>query len=228
MKWVDIQRDQFRRLGVLGDWDHPYLTLDPRYEAGILDVLADLVEGGYVYRQLKPIHWCMTDRTALAEAELEYHDEIDAEHLRQLPDGLGRAAELAASGSTARGTPMIWTTTPWTLPANVAIAVHPDLTTPASATPTPRPGRPCSTILAADLVAKVMALRQITEFTEVGRCRGRELEHREYRHPFIDRVSPIVLANYVSVEDGTGLVHTAPGHGAEDYQTGPGLSASRS
>ena len=126
MKWVDVQRNQFRRLGVLGDWDHPYLTLDPRYEAGILDVLADLVERGFVNRQLKPIHWCMTDRTALAEAELEYHEETDAQHLRQLPDGLGRAGGLAWSRpDAAPWHAMIWTTTPWTLPANVAIAVHP-------------------------------------------------------------------------------------------------------
>ena len=115
---------------------------------------------------------------------------------------------------------MIWTTTPWTLPANVAIAVHPDLTYAGVRYTDPATGRTVRTILAADLVAKVMALGKVAEFTEVGRCRGRELEHSEYRHPFVDRVSPIVLAGYVSVEDGTGLVHTAPGHGAEDYQTG--------
>ena len=123
MKWVGIQRDQFRRLGVSGDWDNPYLTLDPRYEAGILDVLADLLEGGYVFRQLKPIHWCMTDRTALAEAELEYHDEttpsiyVNFPMVSGVPDRWGDGPWHA----------MIWTTTPWTLPANVAIAAHPDL-----------------------------------------------------------------------------------------------------
>src|SRR5262249_23525970 len=115
---------------------------------------------------------------------------------------------------------MIWTTTPWTLPANVAIAVHPDLTYAGVRYTDPATGQTVTTILAADLVAKVMALRRITDFTEVGRGRGRQLEHSEYRHPFVDRTSPIVLANYVSVEDGAGLVHTAPGHGAEDYQTG--------
>ena len=218
MKWVDVQRTQFRRLGVMGDWDHPYLTLDPRYEAGILDVLADLVEGGYVGRQLKPIHWCMTDRTALAEAELEYHEEttpsiyVNFPMVSGVPRSLGRRR--------ARGTSMIWTTTPWTCPPTSRSPSIPTSNTPACATSTRRPARPSTTILAAELVAKVMGLRQVTEFTELGRCRGKELEHSEYRHPFIDRVSPIVLANYVSVEDGTGLVHTAPGHGAEDYQTG--------
>ena len=219
MKWVDLQRTQFRRLGVLGDWERPYLTLDPRYEAGILDVLADLVEQGFVGRQLKPIHWCLTDRTALAEAELEYHDETTPSIYVNFPMVAGVPPRWSRGDGDAWHA-MIWTTTPWTLPANVAIAVHPDLTYAAVRYKDPATGRTVSAIMAADLVAKVMALRQITEFTEVGRCRGRELEHAEYRHPFVDRTSPIVLAGYVSVEDGTGLVHTAPGHGAEDYQTG--------
>jgi isoleucyl-tRNA synthetase len=221
MKWVDVQRNQFRRLGVLGDWEHPYLTLDPRYEAGILDVLADLVERGFVNRQLKPIHWCITDRTALAEAELEYHEEttpsiyVNFPMVAGVPEGW-RDADADATPWHA----MIWTTTPWTLPANVAIAVHPDLTYAGVRYTDPATGKTVRTILAADLVAKVMGLRKVEDYAEIGRCRGRELEHAEYRHPFLDRTSPIVLAGYVSVEDGTGLVHTAPGHGAEDYQTG--------
>src|SRR5579883_382455 len=219
MKWVEVQRTQFRRLGVLGDWDQPYLTLDPRYEAGILDVLADLVEQGYVVRQLKPIHWCLTDRTALAEAELEYHDETTPSIYVNFPMVAGVPARWCRDPGDAWHA-MIWTTTPWTLPANVAIAVHPDLTYAAVRYKDPATGQTVSAIMAADLVARIMALRQITAFTEIGRCRGRELEHSEYRHPFIDRTSPIVLASYVSVEDGTGLVHTAPGHGTEDYQTG--------
>src|SRR4051812_39687278 len=222
MKWVDVQRRQFRRLGGLGAWDDPYLTLDPRYEAGILDVLADLVERGYVNRQLKPIHWCITDRTALAEAELEYQEETTPSLYVNFPMVAG-VPEAWRRGEAAGGGPwhvMIWTTTPWTLPANVAIAVHPDVTYAGVRYTEPATGQTVATILAADLVARVMALRQVTEFAEVGRCRGKELEHSEYRHPFVDRTSPIVLAPYVSVEDGTGLVHTAPGHGTEDYQTG--------
>jgi isoleucyl-tRNA synthetase len=222
MKWVDVQRQQFRRLGVLGDWDNPYLTLDPRYEAGILDVLADLLDEGFVFRQLKPIHWCMSDRTALAEAELEYHEETTPSIYVNFP----MVARVPRSWTEADGSndrdwhAMIWTTTPWTLPANVAIAAHPELTYAGVRYTDPATGKTLRTILAADLVAKVMALGKITDFAEVGRCKGRELEHAEYRHPFLERVSPIVMANYVSVEDGTGLVHTAPGHGAEDYQTG--------
>ncbi|MGO9919627.1 MAG: isoleucine--tRNA ligase [Isosphaeraceae bacterium] len=220
MKWVDVQRGQFRRLGVMGDWERPYLTLDPRYEAGILDVLADLVEAGYVGRQLKPIHWCLTDRTALAEAELEYHEETTPSIFVNFPLVSGVPESWRKSTPEVPWHAMIWTTTPWTLPANVAIAVHPDVTYAGVRYTEPATGRSVATILAADLVATVMAYRQIGEFAEVGRCRGRALEHSEYRHPFIDRVSPIVLASYVSVEDGTGLVHTAPGHGTEDYQTG--------
>jgi isoleucyl-tRNA synthetase len=217
MKWVDVQRTQFRRLGVMGDWDNPYLTLDPRYEAGILDVLAELVEGGYVGRQKKPIHWCMTDRTALAEAELEYREETTPSIYVNFPLVSGVPQGWSESGTWHT---MIWTTTPWTLPANVAIAVHPELEYVGVRYVDPATGHAVQTIIAAELVAKVMGLRQVADFAEVGRCRGRELEHSEYRHPFVDRVSPVVLANYVSVTDGTGLVHTAPGHGAEDYQTG--------
>jgi isoleucyl-tRNA synthetase len=217
LKWVDVQRTQFQRLGVMGDWENPYLTLDPRYEAGILDVLADLVEGGFVGRQLKPIHWCMTDRTALAEAELEYREDTTPSIFVNFPMVAGGPPAWSDDGPWHV---MIWTTTPWTLPANVAIAVHPDLEYAGVKYVDPATGQTVHTIIAADLVAKVMGSRQITGFSEVGRCRGRELEHSEYRHPFIDRVSPIVLASYVSVDDGTGLVHTAPGHGAEDYQTG--------
>ena len=220
MKWVHVQRSQFKRLGVLGDWDHPYLTLDPRYEAGILDVLAKLVEEGHVERQLKPIHWCMSDRTALAEAELEYHEETTPSIYVNFPMVGGMPKSWPRTSAAEPWHAMIWTTTPWTLPANVAIAVHPELTYAGVRYTDPGTGRTILTILAADLVSRVMALGGITDFAEIGRCRGRELEHSEYRHPFLDRVSPIVLAGYVSVEDGTGLVHTAPGHGAEDYQTG--------
>jgi isoleucyl-tRNA synthetase len=222
MKWFEVQRQQFRRLGGLGDWENPYLTLDPRYEAGIMDVLADLLDEGYVFRQLKPIHWCMADRTALAEAELEYQEETTPSIYVNFP----MVSRVPASWTKSDGSDdrdwhaMIWTTTPWTLPANVAIAVHPDVTYAGIRYTDPTSGRTIRTILAADLVARVMASRDVKEYDEVGRCRGRELEHSEYRHPFADRISPIVLAGYVSVEDGTGLVHTAPGHGTEDYKTG--------
>ncbi len=217
MKWVDVQRSQFMRLGVLGDWFNPYLTLDPRYEAGIIDVLAQLVAEGYVERQLKPIHWCLSDRTALAEAELEYQESttpsifVNMLVKRGLPESLGVDGAVHA---------MIWTTTPWTLPANVAIAAHPDIEYAAVRYTPAGGGEPVQTILAVDLAAKVLARAGATDIVELGRCRGRALEHAVYSHPFLEREGRFVLANYVSVEDGTGLVHTAPGHGSEDFQTG--------
>ncbi len=216
LKWVDIQRNQFLRLGISGDWFNPYLTLDPRYEASIMDVLADLVAGGYVFRQLKPIHWDIHDRTALAEAELEYQDVTSPSVFVAFPMVSG----VPASFGTGDWSALIWTTTPWTLPANVAIAANENLDYAGIRYTDPKSGTTRHTILAADLVAKVMGLGGVTDYQEVARCKGRDLAGATYRHVFIDRESPIVLAPYVSAEDGTGLVHTAPGHGAEDYQTG--------
>ena len=216
LKWVDIQRDQFRRLGIEGDWDKPYLTLDPSYEAGIMEVLARLVERGYVFRQLKPIHWDIHDRTALAEAELEYADVTSPTVFVNFPVVGG----LPTSWGVGPWNAMIWTTTPWTLPANVAIAVHPELDYIGLRYRRPDMEPYQYTILAAALATKVMKLAGVEDYEEVGRLKGRELENVRYRHVFIDRESPVVMADYVSDTDGTGLVHTAPGHGAEDYQTG--------
>lgn len=216
MKWVDIQRNQFLRLGISADWFNPYLTLDPRYEASIMDVLADLVEGGYVFRQLKPIHWDIHDRTALAEAELEYHDVTSPSVFVAFPLTAGVPATFGEGPWSA----LIWTTTPWTLAANVAIAAHENLDYAGVRYSDPKTGEPRNVILAAALVEKVMSAGSVIEFQVVAKCKGRDLEHATYRHVFIDRESPIVLAPYVSAEDGTGLVHTAPGHGAEDFQTG--------
>jgi isoleucyl-tRNA synthetase len=162
----------------------------------------------------------LTDRTALAEAELEYHEESTPSIFVNFPMVSGVPDDWRGGQADDAWHVMIWTTTPWTLPANVAIAVHPEVAYAGVRFTDPSTGARVATILAAERVAPVMAERKISDYVEVGRCRGRALEHSEYRHPFIDRVSPIVLANYVSVEDGTGLVHTAPGHGAEDYQTG--------
>ena len=216
MKWVDLQRDQFRRLGILGDWDRPYLTLDKSYESGILEVLADLLDGGYVFRQLKPIHWCPQDRTALAEAELEYRDHespsiyVQFQLREDLPDSFEPGPWHA----------MIWTTTPWTLPANVAIAAHPRLAYCRVRYTDPDTGATVQTILARDLAARVLALRGVEHFEVLGEMPGNVLEGLTYNHPFLDRVGRFVLAEYVSADDGTGLVHTAPGHGTDDYNTG--------
>ncbi len=216
LKWVDVQREQFQRLGASGDWNNPYLTLDPRYEASVLEILADLVDRELLFRKLKPIHWCLNDRTALAEAELEYRDATSP----SIYVNFAMVAGVPASWGEGAWHAMIWTTTPWTLPANVAIAAHPRLSYSGIRYVDPDTGAEVRTIVATELVSKVLALRGIDEYQELGRVLGKDLEHAEYRHPFIDRIGPIVLAEYVSAEDGTGLVHTAPGHGTDDFKTG--------
>jgi isoleucyl-tRNA synthetase len=206
-RFVDVQRAQFKALGVLGDWERPYLTMDPSYEAGILDVFLDLLEKGKIYRKLRPIHWCVRDETALAEAEVEYAD-------------LTSPAVTVAFGLVPGKHPftkegaaiVIWTTTPWTLPANLAVALHPA----ADYALVECAGR--RLVLAEALAQK--ALAKLGPVKVMGRAKGAELEKEEYEHPFMRRRLPVVLADYVTLTDGTGCVHTAPGHGHEDYWTG--------
>ena len=201
-KYVDLQRKQFKRCGVFADWTHPYLTMAPEYEAEIIGALADMVGAGYVYRGKKPVYWCTTCRTALAEAEVEYADHVTPAVFVKFPV-TGRANEFA----------VIWTTTPWTLPANLAIAVKPDLSYVRA-----QAGSEVW-ILAEGLVAQVGQACGV-ELHIVEKVLGRDLEGLVARHPFIERDSPVVLSPYVTLEQGTGLVHTAPGHGAEDYEIG--------
>jgi len=219
MKYVDLQRQQFQGLGVTGDWYKPYLTLDPKYEAGVIDVFARLVERGFVYRSLKPIHWCMRCETALAEAELEYQEDESpsifvnfrmVDDVSHFFDGIGDEDVYI----------MIWTTTPWTLPANMAIALNREFNYCAVRYTNPKTGKREITILAENCAASVMHLIGVSDFERLGSVRGDKLENLRYRHVFADRTCPIVLADYVSLEDGTGCVHTAPGHGQEDYMTG--------
>ncbi|HHT9125806.1 MAG TPA: isoleucine--tRNA ligase [Candidatus Brocadiia bacterium] len=218
-KFVKLQKLQFKGLGVSGDWEHPYLTFDPKYEAGIIDIFGELVERGYVYRSLKPIHWCMQCQTALAEAELEYGDETSPsiyvnfkikDDISNLFNGINRDSANI----------LIWTTTPWTLPANLAIALHPDIEYTAVRYINPKTSRKEVTILASGLVDTVMARTGTHSFERLGKAQGRQLEGKKYQHVFFDREGALVLADYVSISDGTGCVHTAPGHGLEDHITG--------
>ncbi len=201
-KYIDIQRKQFKRCGVFGDWEHPYLTMSPQYEAEIIGALADMVGDGFVYRGKKPIYWCATCRTALAEAEVEYADHVSPSVYVKFP-----LKDLKNEFA------VIWTTTPWTLPANLAIAVKPDFTYVRA-----KAGEE-TWILAEALVEKVGKACGI-ELTVLEKKMGRDLEGLKARHPFIDRDSPFVLSPHVTLDAGTGLVHTAPGHGAEDYEIG--------
>ncbi len=215
VSYVDIMREEFKRLGVLGRWEEPYLTLNPVYEAVILRVLASAVRQGYVYRQLKPIHWCMGCTTALAEAELEYSDaESDSIFVRFALKRAGIASPLKEYEGRENVFFMIWTTTPWTIPANMALAVHPDLDYGIYSVDGEL------LILASELKDSLESKLGIGSFKLLKQFRGNMLEGDIARHPLIDRESAVVLANYVTLEQGSGIVHTAPGHGQEDYQTG--------
>ncbi len=232
-KYVKIQGKQFQQLGIFGDFGNPYLTFKPQYEAGILEVFASLVEKGLVFKQLKPIHWSIGCETALAEAELEYKDISSPSIFVNFPvaqDSIGKLVELGLVESeevqNARVCFMIWTTTPWTLAANLAVAVHPRLDYVALRYQ--QDGAQFVSIVATDRLEAVLSAGGLSEgqYTISKKIRGSELESLRYVHPFVE-TNPtdkdaymVVLAEYVTTEDGTGLVHTAPGHGVEDYMTG--------
>ncbi|MCU0913918.1 MAG: isoleucine--tRNA ligase [Planctomycetes bacterium] len=233
-KYVKIQARQFQDLGVFGAFDDPYLTFKPAYEAGILEVFAHLVGKGLVYKQLKPIHWCVGCETALAEAELEYKDVASPSIFVNFPatdETVQRLIELGlVPDERARQAVvsfMIWTTTPWTLAANLALAVHPylDYTTVRYE----KNGRTYVSVVATDRVQAVVQAGKLPAGQYVvgdKTVRGTELEGLRYQHPFVENnptdkdAYVVILADYVTTEDGTGLVHTAPGHGLEDYLSG--------
>jgi len=218
-KFVKLQKTQFKALGVMGDWEHPYLTFDPQYEAGIIEVFGKLVEKGYIYRSLKPIHWCMRCQTALAEAELEYNDETSPSIYVnfKLNDTVEKLFKGADSDNSYI---MIWTTTPWTLPANLAIALHPEYEYAAIRYFNPKTQKKEITILADKRTDVVMSTLGIKDYECLGKIQGRLLEGLKYKHTFMNRSGSVVLADYVTLSDGTGCVHTAPGHGQEDFLTG--------
>jgi isoleucyl-tRNA synthetase len=209
-KFIDIQRQEFRRLGVLGHWEHPYLTMRPAYVAAILKEYGKFFFNGALYRSKKPVHWCATCLTALAEAEVEYEEHRTPSIYVKFPVVQSAWPVLARAPQAAL---VIWTTTPWTLPANLAIAVHPDYEYAAVQV------REELLVLAADLAPGLLAHFGLTgDILETRR--GRDLEGLRCRHPWLDRDSRVILADYVTLSAGTGLVHLAPGHGQEDYDSG--------
>jgi isoleucyl-tRNA synthetase len=212
-KYVDIQREDFVRLGVFGDWDHPYTTMSFDYEADIADALGRFFQTGAVYKGLKPVHWCTYDQSALAEAEVEYRDHTSPSvYVRfRMTDEAVTSLDLPIEKPLYA---IIWTTTPWTLPANLAIAVKPDY----EYTVVEYDG--ANYLLATELVATVVPKFGWTDYRTGKIFKGSTLEHLRYRHPFIKREGFFVLGDYVTLEAGTGLVHTAPGHGADDFNTG--------
>jgi isoleucyl-tRNA synthetase len=212
--WIATQKGQFKRLGVLGDWSNEYKTKAPAFEADILRTFAAFVDKELVYRSKKPVYWSIPFETALAEAEIEYKEHSSPSVWVRFAVPADQAA-LFGLPSDKPLSIIIWTTTPWTIPANLAIALNPEVDYVVADSGAER------FIVAAALLGNVAAAAGLREAPLVVLAmKGRALENLAARHPFIDRASPVVLADYVTVESGTGCVHTAPGHGAEDYQTG--------
>ena len=212
-KYRIIQSNQFERLGVTADWANEYWTIHPEYEAAELETFANFVEQGLVYRSKKPVYWSIPCATALAEAEIEYkdHTSISIFVKLRLSDEARNQLDLPDEDSSI----LIWTTTPWTLPANLAVSVHPKIE--YSAIKTAEHG---TLIVATALIESVVEECKIESYEIIANYIGEQLEKLDARHPFIDRPSPLLLADYVTTESGTGCVHTAPGHGLDDYITG--------
>lgn len=216
-RFIGVMTEEFKRLGIFGDWDQPYLTMNFRYQASIVRALGRFVEQGLVYKGKKPVHWCINCRTALAEAEVEYEDHTSASIYVEFPLADESAGELGRRVPALAGRPvsvLIWTTTPWTIPSNLAVAFHPELDYTAYDVD----GR--SVIVAEALAPAVAAAAGRTFDAPVARIKGEQLEHIRFQHPLYARTSLGVLADYVTTEAGTGAVHTAPGHGADDFNTG--------
>lgn len=209
--WVNIQMQEYVRLGIRGDWDRPYLTMDPHLEAAIIRVFGELAEKGFIYRGLRPIHWCPTCETALADAEIAYEDHESSSIYVFFP----LLSDPAGVFEGHEGEPgvMIWTTTPWTIPANLAVAVHPDYDYVLARVD----GKVA--ILAEGLLEQIRE-RTGADITVLAKIKGNALDGLVFRHPLFDRPSPVVFAGYVTLDEGTGIVHTAPGHGREDFETG--------
>ncbi|AMO69395.1 isoleucyl-tRNA synthetase [gamma proteobacterium BDW918] len=221
-KQVNGQREDFKRLGVFGDWEKPYLTMDFGFEANIIRALGKIVDNGHLHKGFKPVHWCMDCGSALAEAEVEYKDKtspaIDVAFA-----AVDRAAMLAAGGLPADTAGelnlVIWTTTPWTIPANMAVSLHPELDY-VWVSYTRNSGETIVVLLADALHESAMARYGVEDFTIVGRCKGAALENLLLHHPLYSRQVPVILGDHVTTDAGTGAVHTAPAHGQDDFVVG--------
>jgi isoleucyl-tRNA synthetase len=210
--FVEKHKVEFKRLGVFGQWDKPYLTMDPRDESSIAGAFIDFFEKGYVYRGLKPVYWCIYDRTALAEAEVEYEDHASPSIWVKFPVIASAKSKHLGLGDDLSA--LIWTTTPWTLPANRALAFHPDFAYVVVDTSAGK------LLLAKERVSALQSELNLEIHSVHGNCKGADFEGVKFQHPFLDQQSPGVLADYVTLDQGSGIVHTAPGHGADDFRTG--------
>ncbi len=213
-KYVDLQTSQFERIGCFGRWEQPYKTMSRDYEARTLEAFYGFLEKGFVYRGLKPVYWCIHDRTALAEAEVEYEMHTSPSvYVRYRMTSVPEALDQGLAGHDVYT--IIWTTTPWTLPASLAVAFHPDFEYVALATE-----EGPVYVVAAELAEQVTRACKLGATRELARIKGSKLEHSTFQHPFLQRSVLGVLASYVTADTGTGAVHTAPSHGADDFYTG--------
>jgi isoleucyl-tRNA synthetase len=226
IKQIDLQRGEFKRLGVLGDWDHPYLTMAPRFEAEQLRAFSLIIKNGHLYKGFKPVHWCLNCRSALAEAEVEYEDKtspsiyvrFEVVDRADLAQRMGVPAEQQRALFDEPVSLAIWTTTPWTLPANRAVALHPQFD--YALVEFDSGAGPERLLLASELVNALMQTLGVAEWSVLGEVKGAVLELLTLQHPFYDRQVPVVLGEYVTLDTGTGAVHTSPGHGLDDYIVG--------
>jgi isoleucyl-tRNA synthetase len=207
MDQVEKQKVQFARLGILGEWDHPYITLTNDFEANQVKVFAKMVDRGLIYKGLKPVYWSPSSESALAEAEIEYQDKQSTSVYVSFPS-------LDGKGLLKDASYLIWTTTPWTLPANLAISVHPRMEYSVIEVANKK------YVVAQSLIESLAKTLHFEDYKVLGSIKGQELENNQYKHPLYERFSPIILGEHVTDTDGTGLVHTAPGHGEDDYRVG--------
>jgi isoleucyl-tRNA synthetase len=214
LKCLDLQREDFKRLGVSGDWEHPYVTLYPAYEAKQIEVFGEMAKKGYIYKGLKSVYWCPSCETALAEAEIEYAEKKSHAIFVKFPlaDDQGKLSETIKENPVFA---VIWTTTPWTMPANVAIALNAELEYSWV-----KAANGEVYLLATELIDSVVKACNIGEYTILQSVKGQDLEGITFAHPFLDRTSVVILGDHVTLEAGTGCVHTAPGHGQEDFEIG--------
>ncbi len=213
-KWINTQRKEFKRLGVFGEWDKPYMSMTPDYESATSHELANFVKTGSLVRSKKPIYWCCSCHTALAEAEVEYYDHKSPSVFVRFPLPDEQLRTVFAQANPAQAAVVIWTTTPWTLPDNMAVCLHPEFLYALV-----QVGE-AQYILAEDLLESCAKTFGWADYQVLGTAAGAQLEGLKARHPFYDRVSPLILGEHVTLEAGTGCVHTAPGHGREDYEVG--------
>ncbi len=211
LRYIDLQRESFKRLGAIAEWDHPYITLQKEFEEEQIKVFASMASKGYIYKGLKPVYWCSDCNTALAEAEIEYaEDPCHSIYVKfRVTDDMGKLEAMGADLSKTYF--VIWTTTTWTLPANVAICVGPNYEYSLLK------ANGEFYVMATDLAPVAMEDAGVTDYETVGIIRGNELEYMKTQHPFIDRTSLVIVGDHVTLESGTGCVHTAPGHGVDDF-----------